>query len=126
MKNIILTVVILITLSFLSYMCTEESNPIISNDPLVDPITRIWTSETDSNYTFFFETHDSLVSRGVFRGNEEHPVEGVTELCGFFDGLYVEFDVRRPFDGRIKFKGNFINSNRMELESLEGSLVLTR
>lgn len=126
MKKIILEIAIFITFSFLFYKCTQESNPVISDTPLVDPITRFWTSESDENYTFSFVTFDSLVTRGVFWGEEDHPEEGTHDLCGFFDGTYVEFDVKRPFDGRTKFKGNFINSNRIELESSEESLVITR
>lgn len=107
-------------------MCKPESNPVDSNTPVVDPITRIWTNEADNNYTFFFNTYDSTVARGIFWGKEQHPTEGESDLCGFFDKLYVEFDVQRPFGGRTKFKGRFINSNRMELASSEGTIWITR
>jgi hypothetical protein len=113
-------------IAFLLNTCTEENNPIIDNTPLIDPITNQWTSLSDSDYTFSFLTFDSTVTRGIFSGEENHPVEGSNDLCGFFDGAYVEFDVRRPFGSRTKFKGNFVNSNRLELESSEGQLVLTR
>jgi len=126
MKKVIFSVLTILVLSLLLLTCTEESNPIDSNTPVVDPITNIWTNVADSSYTFFFVTYDSTVARGIFWGNEEHPTEGESELCGFFDGVYVEFDVRRPFDGRTKFKGKFINSDRIELQSGEGALVLTR
>ena len=119
-------IVISIFLSSLLYTCSDENNPFVSDTPVVDPITNTWTVQSDSDYTFSFVTYDSLVVRGVFFGEENHPEEGFTELGGFFDGTYVEFDVRRPFGGRIKFKGGFINSNRMEIESTEGRLVLTR
>jgi hypothetical protein len=123
MKKIIL--VLAVFTSCLLFTCTEESNP-TSNTPVIDPITNTWTSESNSDYEIFFQTFDSTVTRGIFSGREFHPTEGETELCGFFDGTYVEFDVRRPPGERIKFKGNFINSNRLELQSAEGSLVLTR
>lgn len=126
MKKLILSGIIITTLSFLLLMCSQESNPVDSNTPVVDPITRIWADLNDPNYTFFLVTYDSTVARGVFWGTEEHPTEGTSQLCGFFDKFHVEFDVQRPFDGRTKFTGKFINSNRMELESSEGSLVLTR
>ncbi len=122
-KNLILLFAVI---AFLLNTCTEENNPIINNTPLVDPITNTWTSQADSDYTFNFLTFDSTVTRGIFFGQENHPVEGSSDLCGFFDGTYVEFDVRRPFNSRTKFKGSFINSNRLELESSEGALVLTR
>jgi hypothetical protein len=124
MKKIILSVLVLISL--LLIMCKEESNPVDSNTPVVDPITNTWTNEAINNYTVFFNTYDSTVARGIFWGAEDHPTEGVTDLCGFFDKFYVEFDVRRGNNGRIKFTGKFINSNRMELQSSEGSLVLIR
>jgi hypothetical protein len=124
MKKVILSVVVFISL--LLIMCNQENNPVDSNTPVVDPITRIWTNEADANYTFFFVTYDSTVARGIFWGTENHPTYGTNDLCGFFDKFYVEFDVKRPDNGRIKFKGKFINSNKMELESVEGSLVLTR
>jgi hypothetical protein len=124
MKKIILSVLVLI--SFLLIMCKEESNPVDSNTPVVDPITNSWTNTTNSNYTFFFQTYDSTVARGIFWGREDHPTKGSNDLCGFFDKFYVEFDVRRGNSGRIKFKGKFIDSNRMELSSSEGNLVLTR
>jgi hypothetical protein len=126
MKKIILEVAMFITFSFLFYNCSEENNPVTGNTPIVDPITNTWTSESNNDYQIFFQTFDSLVTRGVFSGIEFHPEEGETELCGFFDGTYVEFDVRRPFGSRTKFKGNFINSNRIELESSEGTLIITR
>lgn len=126
MKKITLSVLILIALSFFLLMCTQESGPVDSNTTVIDPITNQWISEADSDYTFSFITYDSLVTRGVFWGEEDHPTEGINDLCGFFDGVYVEFDVRRPFDGRTKFKGKFINSNRMEIESSEEVLSLTR
>jgi len=126
MKKIIFSFLTIPVLSLLLLTCTEESNPIDSNTPVVDPITNTWTSQTDPDYRIFFITYDSTTARGVFWGEEDHPVEGVTELCGFFDKFDVEFDVKRPFDGRTKFKGKFINSNRMELQSSEGALVLTR
>jgi hypothetical protein len=124
MKKLILTTIIFISLIIIK--CNQDNNPIDSNTPVVDPITRIWTNIADSNYTFFFVTHDSTVSRGIFWGNEDNPAYGETELCGFFDGTYVEFDVKRPLNSRIKFTGKFINSNRIELQSSEGSLVITR
>ena len=126
MKKITLSVLILIALSFFLLMCTQESGPVDSNTTVIDPITNQWISVADSDYTFSFITYDSLVTRGVFWGEEDHPTEGFNDLCGFFDGVYVEFDVRRPFDGRTKFKGKFINSNRMEIESSEEVLSLTR
>jgi hypothetical protein len=126
MKKVFIAAIISLVFSIVFYTCTEENNPVFSNDPVVDPITNTWTSEADNNYEIFFQTFDSLVSRGIFSGREFHPEEGETELCGFFDGTYVEFDVRRPVGGRTKFKGTFINSNRLELESSEGSLILTR
>ena len=124
MKKIILSAVVFIT--FVLIMCKPESNPVDSNTPVVDPITNSWTVESGSNYTIFFVTFDSTVTRGIFWGRENHPTEGSNDLCGFFEGLYVEFDVQRPFGGRTKFNGKFIDSNRMELSSSEGSLVLTR
>ena len=126
MKKVILSSLVILLLSLLLLTCTEESNPIDSNTPVVDPITNTWTSQADPNYTIFFQTYDSTVARGIFWGNEDHPTEGTSELCGFFDKFYVEFDVQRPFGGRTKFKGKFINSNRMELQSSEGTLVLTK
>ena len=126
MKKIIISVLTSPVLSILLLTCTEESNPIDSNTPVVDPITNTWTVQSDSNYTIFFITFDSTVTKGVFWGTEEHPTIGSTDLCGFFDGVNIEFDVKRPFGGRIKFKGKFINSNRMELNSSEGFIVLTR
>jgi hypothetical protein len=126
MKKITLSVLILIALSFFLLMCAQESGPVDSNTTVIDPITNQWISEADSDHTFSFITYDSLVTRGVFWGDEDHPTEGSNDLCGFFDGVYVEFDVRRPFDGRTKFKGKFINSNRMEIESSEEVLSLTR
>jgi len=124
MKNLILSAVVFIT--FLLIMCKPDSNPVDSNTPVVDPITNVWTNEADSNYTIFFLTFDSTVTRGIFRGREDHPTEGSNDLCGFFDGVYVEFDVQRPFGGRTKFKGKFINSNRIELGSSEGTIWITR
>jgi len=126
MKKIIISVLTIPVLSILLLTCTEESNPIDSNTPVVDPITNTWTVQSDSNYTIFFITFDSTVTKGVFWGTEEHPTIGSTDLCGFFDGVSIEFDVKRPFGGRLKFKGKFINSNRMELNSSEGFIVLTR
>jgi hypothetical protein len=111
-------------IAILLHTCTEENNPLV-NDPLLDPITNQWFNNTDSSHTFSFVTHDSLVSKGVFNGNEDHPQIGNSELYGFFDRTYVEFDVLRP-EGRLKFKGNFINSNRMNLQSSEGNITLIR
>ncbi len=124
MKKTILSVMVFISL--LLIMCKPENNPVDSNTPIVDPITNSWTVESDSNYTIFFVTFDSTVTRGIFWGRENHPTEGSNDLCGFFEGAYVEFDVRRPFNSRIKFKGKFINSNRIELGSSEGSINITR
>jgi len=126
MKKVILSVIAVLLLSLLFFTCTEESNPIDNNTPVIDPITNTWTVQSDSNYTIFFRTFDSTATKGVFWGAENHPTIGSTDLCGFFDGVYIEFDVKRPFDGRLKFKGKFIDSNRMEIQSSEGYLVLTR
>jgi len=126
MKKVIFSFLMITVLTFLLLTCTEESNPIDSNTPVVDPITNNWTDESNNTYSFIFTTYDSTVARGIFWGTEDHPTEGTSELCGFFDKFYVEFDVQRPFDVRIKFKGKFIDSNRMELESVEGSLVLLK
>jgi hypothetical protein len=124
MKKFLIPASVILVISFLSLMCAEESNPVINNIPVIDPITRTWVNESDSNHTFHFVTFDSLVTRGIFFGEEDGPDEEFTELCGFFDGVYVEFDVRRPVGNRTKFKGNFTDSNRMELESPEGNIVL--
>jgi hypothetical protein len=127
MKKVIFSSLMITVLSLLLLTCTEDSNPIDSNTPVVDPITNIWTNVADSSYTFFFNTHDSTVSRGIFWGTEEHPSGVTSELCGFFDKSYIEFDLRvGATERRTKFKGKFINSNRMELQSAEGALVLTR
>jgi hypothetical protein len=127
MKKIIFSGIVIATLSIVLFNCAEESNPVDSNTPVVDPITNTWTSQADPNYTIFFQTYDSTVARGIFNGREFNPDIniGESDLCGFFDKFYVEFDVYRN-SGRLKFKGKFINSNRMELQSSEGSLVLTR
>lgn len=124
MKKLILSLIIF--LSFLLIMCQQNNDPVSANTPVLEPITNIWTNMADSSNTFFFITYDSTVTRGVFWGNEENQANGQTDLCGFFDGTYVEFDVKRPLDSRIKFTGKFINSNRIELVSSEGSIVITR
>lgn len=127
MKKVIFSSLLIIVLSILLLTCTEDSNPVDSNTPVVDPITNTWTNQADSNYTVFFQTYDSTVARGIFNGREFNSDIniGESDLCGFFDHYYVEFNVYRN-NGIIKFKGKFINSNRMELESTEGALVLTR
>lgn len=124
MKKIIISAVVF--MAFLLVMCDPEGNPVDSNTPVVDPITNTWTVEGDSSYKIFFQTFDSTVTRGIFWGKEFHPTQNESDLCGFFDGVYVEFDVRRPVGERIKFKGKFINSNRMELGSSEGTIWITR
>ena len=126
MKKVILSTVVILLLSVILLMCTDENSPIDSNTPVIEPITNTWTVQSDSNYTIFFRTFDSTATKGVFWGAENHPTIGSTDLCGFFDGVYIEFDVKRPSDGRLKFKGKFIDSNRMEIQSSEGYLVLTR
>lgn len=126
MKKVILSVILILVLSLLLFTCTEETNPTDSNTPVIDPITNTWTVQSDRSYTIFFKTFDSTATKGVFWGIEFHPTIGSTDLCGFFDGVNIEFDVKRPSDGRLKFKGKFINSNRMEIQSSEGYLVLTR
>ncbi len=127
MKKVILALFTILVFSLLVITCTEESNPIDSNTPVVDPITNTWTNQADPNYTVFFQTYDSTVARGIFNGREFNPDIniGESELCGFFDQYNVEFNVYRN-SGIIKFKGKFISSNRMELQSSEGALVLIR
>lgn len=127
MKKVIFSFLTILVLSLFLLTCTEESNPIDSNTPVVDPITNTWTSQADPDYRVFFQTYDSTVARGIFNGREFNPNIniGESDLCGFFDQYYVEFNVYRN-NGIIKFKGKFINSNRMELQSSEGALVLTR
>lgn len=126
MKKRMLILSFVLGVFLLTNNCTEESNPIDPNTPVIDPITNTWTVQSDSSYTIFFVTYDSSATRGVFWGTEEHPTEGSHDLCGFFDGTYLEFDVQRPFGSRTKFSGKFIDSNRMEISSSEGPLVLTR
>lgn len=127
MKKVIFSFLTITVLAFLLLTCSDESNPIDGNTPVIDPITNTWTSQADPNYTIFFQTYDSTVARGIFNGIEFNPDIniGESDLCGFFDHYYVEFNVYRN-TGVIKFKGNFINSKRMELQSSEGALVLTR
>ncbi len=127
MKKVILSLFTILVFSLLVITCTEESNPIDSNTPVVDPITNTWTNQADPNYTVFFQTYDSTVARGIFNGREFNPDIniGESDLCGFFDQYYVEFNVYRNY-GIIKFKGKFISSSRLELQSSEGALVLTR
>ena len=85
MKKVILSVIAVLLLSLLLFTCTEESNPIDNNTPVIDPITNTWTVQSDSNYTIFFRTFDSTATKGVFWGAENHPTIGSTDLCGFFD-----------------------------------------
>jgi len=127
MKKVIFSFLTIPVLLLLLLTCTEESNPIDSNTPVVDPITNTWTSQADPDYRIFFQTYDSTVARGIFNGTEFNPDIniGESDLCGFFDQYYVEFNVYRN-NGIIKFQGKFINSNRMELESVEGSLILLK
>lgn len=126
MKKIIVTSLVTISLIFLLSQCTtDENNPVDGNDPVVDPITNQWTDTSNTEHRFNFTTYDSTVSRGIIFGDEDHPVIGLSDLCGFFDRSYVEFDVRRP-EGRIKFKGNFISNNQINLQSSEGNIVITR
>ena len=113
-------------LSFLLIMCTQEDNPVDPGTKVFSPISNTWTNMADSSNTFSFTTYDSSASRGIFWGNEDNLANGSNDLCGFFDGTYVEFDVMRPLGSRTKFKGKFINDNRIELQSSEGSIVITR
>jgi hypothetical protein len=137
MKKIVGIVFTLTLVVFIFNQCTtDENNPIISDDPVVDPISNTWADTANPGHQFIFLTYDSTVSRGIFFGFEEHPdsfAVGNPDLHGFFDRTYVEFDVIWEgteftdfIDKRVKFKGNFINSNRMELQSSEGRIVLTR
>jgi hypothetical protein len=137
MKKIVGTAFALTLIAFIFNQCTtDENNPVASNDPVIDPISNTWTDSANSEHRFVFVTYDSTVSRGIFFGAEDHP-DSITvitpELHGFFDKTYVEFDViwegtefTEFKDTRVKFKGNFVNSNRMELQSSEGRIVLTR
>ena len=124
MKKLILSLITF--LAFLLITCKQNNDPVSANTPVLNPITNIWTNMADSSNAFFFITYDSTSTRGVFWGNEENLANGQNDLCGFFDGTYVEFDVMRPLDSRTKFTGKFINSNRIELQSSEGSIVITR
>ena len=131
MKKIVGTAFALTLIAFLFNQCnTDGNNPVESNDPVVNPITNSWTDSSNSEHRFSFTTYDSTVSRGIFFGFEDHPdsfAVNTPELHGFFDKTYVEFDVIwTHINKRVKFKGNFINNNKMELQSSEGRIVLTR
>jgi hypothetical protein len=137
MKKIIGTAFALTLIAFIFNQCTtDENNPVASNDPVIDPISNTWTDSAKLDHQFILTTFDSTVSRGIFFGEENHPdsfVVALPEVHGFFDKTYVEFDViwkgtefTEFKDVRVKFKGNFVNSNRIELQSSEGRIVLTR
>jgi hypothetical protein len=126
MKKIIATSLIFVSILFLFNKCTkDENNPAGGNDPVIDPITAQWTDSANPDHRFNFTTFDSTETRGEFFGDEDHPVIGFSELEGFFDKSYVEFDVNRPA-GIIKFTGNFVNNNRIDLQSSEGNITITR
>jgi len=126
MKRSVFRILCVTFFSLIFIVCNKtDSNP-VNNNPALDDISNQWTSESDNNYTFTFTSFDKSVVRGIFWGNENHPTEGNTDLCGFFDRAYIEFDVKRPFGDRIKFKGTIINNGRIELSSVEGSVVITR
>jgi hypothetical protein len=126
MKKIIVTSLVSFSFVFILSQCTtDENNPVGGNDPVVDPITNQWTDTSDTEHRFTFTTFDSTVTRGIFFGDEDHPEIGNSQLFGFFDRSYVEFDVLRPL-GRLKFTGNFVNNNQINLQSSEGSIVIRR
>ncbi|MGE5845145.1 MAG: hypothetical protein ACM34O_00370 [Ignavibacteria bacterium] len=125
MKKIIATSLIFVSILFLFNKCSKDENNVGGNGPVIDPITAQWTNTANPDHRFNFTTFDSTVTRGEFFGDEDHPVIGFSELEGFFDKTYVEFDVSRPA-GIIKFTGNFVNNNRIDLQSSEGNITITR
>lgn len=127
MKNITIMIILLSGLLLLFNQCSNESNPVSEDNPVIDPISNQWTDTANINHTFTFLTYDSTVSRGIFFGEESHPDSFTTaQIHGFFDKTYVEFDAIWAFDRRIKYKGNFVNSNRIDLQSSLGKIVITR
>jgi hypothetical protein len=81
------------------------------DNPVIDPITNLWTDTSNALHTFDLRTYDSTVSKGIFFGTESHPDSSTTaQIHGFFDATYIEFDAVWFDDRRIKYKGNFVNS----------------
>ncbi|HVO73180.1 MAG TPA: hypothetical protein VMT35_04095 [Ignavibacteriaceae bacterium] len=128
MKNIIAMIVLLSALLFLLNRCSkDDNNPVEGDSPVVDPITNTWTDTANLDHRFSLLTYDSTVSRGIFFGEESHPDSlTIAQIHGFFDKTYVEFDAIWAFNRRIKYKGNFVNSNRIDLQSSLGKIVITR
>jgi hypothetical protein len=128
MKNIIVMMVLSSVMLLLFNQCSQnENNPVESDSHVVDPISNTWTDTANVNHTFTFITYDSTVSRGIFFGEESHPDSlTIAPIHGFFDKTYVEFDAIWAFDRRIKYKGNFVNSKRIDLQSSLGKIVITR
>lgn len=130
MKKVIVTFIFLTIVLFIFNQCSQdESNPVGSNDPVIDPITNIWTDTTNDSHTFDFTTYDSSVTRGIFFGTESHPDSSTSPpLYGFFDRTYIEFDViwvdEFGINRRIKYKGNFLNSRRLNLQSSDGKIIV--
>ena len=125
MKKVTVTIIPLLAALLIFNQCSTENNPNGGNDPVIDPITAQWTNTANSDHRFTFTTFDSTTTRGEFFGDEDHPVIGFSELEGIFDKSYVEFDVSRPA-GIIKFTGNFVNNNRIDLQSSDGNITITR
>ena len=77
MKKVILSAISDSSSLLILFIAHEESNPIDSNTPVIEPITNTWTVQSDSNYTIFFRTFDSTATKGVFWGAEFHPTNWI-------------------------------------------------
>jgi hypothetical protein len=134
MKNITIMTLFLSALLLLFNQCSNESNPVSEDNPVIDPISNQWTDTSLAGHTFDLTTYDSTVSKGIFFGTEFHPDSFDVQappIHGYFDKTYVEFDViwTDNFGSRkrVKYKGNFVNSRLINLQSLEGKrLVISK
>ncbi len=123
-KNIFITV-----LTILLFAACEQSNdPTGGGDATFVPsFQNTWKVEGDSNHTIFLDSDDVGLNSGIFYGRENDPDNNISDadLCGRFDNAAVEFNIRRPL-GTVKYKGSFINKDRIEAASPSGQLVLVR
>lgn len=122
-KNILIVVFAILLIA----ACEQTNDPAGGDATFVPSFQNTWKVEGDSNHTIFLDSDDVGLNSGIFYGLENDPDNNIADadLCGRFDNAAVEFNIRRPL-GTVKYKGSFINKDRIEANSPSGQLVLVR
>lgn len=124
-RRITHALIVVATTAAMGWAAVSCADDPLAGDDFLPIITNTWHNVLDDTHTFDLESLDDSTAAGFLTGQEDHPIEGLSDLDGTFNHSSITMVVHRPA-GDFIYAGQFVHRDTMVLTSSAGPVSIAR